>query len=139
MFEKTDKVFAQSARNCLKWDCGCLKSLKLSTMLQGKDGYPVSSGVLTVEQGDPGRFCRILGREEDVRVVSRYYIRTVCTGEILSPPHGCQSVKLILIIAIYCLSIRWRRITPRWGLWWFRVARALWLFPMCRLSFILKA
>ena len=64
MFEKTDKVFAQSAR-LSQMGLRVPQITKIMTMLREK-GYPVSSGVLTVEQGVQ-EILRILGREEESR------------------------------------------------------------------------
>ena len=64
MFEKTDRVFAQSAR-LSQMGLRVPQITKIMTMLREK-GYPVSSGVLTVEQGVQ-EILRILGREEESR------------------------------------------------------------------------
>ena len=64
MFEKTDMVFAQSAR-LSQMGLRVPQITKIMTMLREK-GYPVSSGVLTVEQGVQ-EILRILGREEESR------------------------------------------------------------------------
>ena len=64
MFEKTDRVFAQSAR-LSQMGLRVPQISKIMTMLREK-GYPVSSGVLTVEQGVQ-EILRILGREEESR------------------------------------------------------------------------
>lgn len=64
MFEKTDKVFAQSAR-LSQMGLRVPQITKIMTMLREK-GYPVSSGVLTVEQGVQ-EILRILDREEESR------------------------------------------------------------------------
>ena len=64
MFEKADKVFAQSAR-LSQMGLRVPQITKIMTMLREK-GYPVSSGVLTVEQGVQ-EILRILGREEESR------------------------------------------------------------------------
>ena len=64
MFEQTNKAFAQSAR-LSQMGLRVPQITKIMTMLREK-GYPVSSGVLTVEQGIQ-EILRILGREEESR------------------------------------------------------------------------
>ena len=64
MFEQTNKAFAQSAR-LSQMGLRAPQITKIMTMLREK-GYPVSSGVLTVEQGVQ-EILRILGREEESR------------------------------------------------------------------------